>query len=1671
MNGFYRLNRDLAAALFGVLLLFFAFGVQAQTVTNTAHARWTDAGSLRTASSNTVELNVIPDTVILETLQALPGSGTVSATAAHCGGLALPISGTRSSSGIASLARTTTLIAGERLYFRLVAPRSNRDPAVIDSITTTLVTSNGDREVLTVFETTPDSGVFIGAIPTTATPPVAVHGDCRLSVAPGDTVLVECRNGNEPRPIAVTRVAILADPFGLIFDSEDGSPVDGATVSMVDALTGAPARVFADDGVTPWPATVVSGQQVIDGAGNFYSFLPGEYRFPLAPLGQYRIVVGPPSPYTAPSGASAAQIASLTRPDGGPLLIVPGSYGGVITLASPAPVRVDIPVDRPGVAVSLTKSASRASAAPGDAVFYTIRATNSDPSRAKRQVVLSDVPSKWLRLRKDSIRVDGAPAPGAVSVAADGRTITIALGDVAAAATRVVTYAMAVRADAPPGQALNRAEATDSRGLKSVASAVLRIERETIAGRMTIIGRIVDGACGVAGPHQGIPGVRVMLEDGSFVLTDAEGRYHFEGIVPGTHVVQAAQETLPNSGTFVDCVRATRNAGKANSRFVTGQGGSLVQVDFTATLPEIQTASLSEKKELISVREAAGGEVDWLAQGDGPTEFLFPAPDHNPRAPAVRVAIRHRQGQAVELFADGKPVDPIAFDGAKASSSGYAVSVWRGIPLSGESTRLTATVRNANGDVSDALTRDVHFAATPARVELVRERSRLVADGASRPVLAVRVVDRLGRPVHAGLTGGFQINAPYESAAQLDAMQTRQLSGLDRAAPSWTIKGDDGIALVELAPTMVSGPLKLDFAFADDQVTRKQTLDAWIIPGAQKWTLVGLAEGTAGARSVASQMERKGRFDSDLGKDARVAFYAKGKVLGRALLTVAYDSAKQKDDQRLLGAIDPNAYYTVFADAADRRFDAASREKLYIRIEAATFYALYGDIVTGFDQTQLARYQRSLTGTKAEGQFGALHVQGFAAKTSDLHRRDEIQGGGISGPYRLSSRDPIANSETVTIEVRDRFRSELVVASRNLNRFIDYDIDLLSGTISFKEPILSRDVDLNPQFIVIDYEIDRARGGKLNAGLRGDATMLGGKVRVGASAISDTASAGGQRASLGAADIKVRLAADTELRAEAALSRTAGNTSEAWLVELEHHDGRLDLLGYIRSVGDDFGLGQINGAERGRRKVGIDGRYRFDEALSLIASAWYDDSLTDTTRRHAIELNGLYRTQTTDFRVGIAHFADRLQDGERGGSTVLEAAATRRMLDNKLELTGAASIALGKAESLDLPSRYRIGLRYALTPAIKLTGTYEIAQGEAIKARTARAGVELSPWDGARVLGSLGRQDIAENGKRSFAAFGLSQSVQVSKQITLDATLDSARTLGRFDASRLVNPDHPASSGGLVGEAGTLAEDFTALTLGGTWRREQWTAIARGEYRDGAFADRTGVTFGAIRQIGEGSAVGGGFSWTRAEGEGGTTSEVFDGAISAAYRPGNSPLAVLTKLEFRSDSIASAVAGEAGPAGRTALTIDGDAKARRLIGSVSANWSPKEEDDGQRVQRHEIGLFAAVRHSFDRYEGFDLRGTSLFGGLDARIGVGKRIEIGGTVTVRHSLSDHTTLFAIGPQVGVSPTDDVLLTVGYNLSGFRDRDFAATRSTEKGLFASVKLKFDADTLGFLGLGRR
>ncbi len=180
-----------------------------------------------------------------------------------------------------------------------------------------------------------------------------MKGDCVLSVHPGDSISLSGKNATSGQSSQGTGIAILIDPYGNVFDSGDGSPVAGTRVTLIDVATGQPATVFGDDGVSIYPSSMIVGSTVTDSSGATYKYDAGDYRFPFARAGTYRLLVETPAPYQVPSKASAADIASLVDPHGEPFEVSAASYGAQFVLNSPSPVRIDVPADRPGIGLEI----------------------------------------------------------------------------------------------------------------------------------------------------------------------------------------------------------------------------------------------------------------------------------------------------------------------------------------------------------------------------------------------------------------------------------------------------------------------------------------------------------------------------------------------------------------------------------------------------------------------------------------------------------------------------------------------------------------------------------------------------------------------------------------------------------------------------------------------------------------------------------------------------------------------------------------------------------------------------------------------------------------------------------------------------------------------------------------------------------------------------------------------------------------------------------------------------------------------------------------------------------------------------------------------------------------------------------------------------------------------
>ncbi|RLB78356.1 MAG: hypothetical protein DRH06_01845, partial [Deltaproteobacteria bacterium] len=259
---------------------------------------------------------------------------------------------------------TAVFHVGEPLFLRTTDGDQNLDPTLAETIVVTVTSAEtGDREVLLLIETGSDSGIFSGYLGTTAAPAGSDNG--LLSLIANGTLTASYYDSDDGSDS--TTAAALVDPFGLVFDSTTGQPIDGVTVTLVDAASGLPATVMGDDGVSSYPSSVISGATTTDSSGHTYTPPVGGYRFPLIASGDYRLEITPPEGYRAPSIVPTALIQMLP---GAPFSIESGSRGGNFAVNPGPTIQIDIPIDSGPGATGLwvKKETNKSRAAIGDFV-------------------------------------------------------------------------------------------------------------------------------------------------------------------------------------------------------------------------------------------------------------------------------------------------------------------------------------------------------------------------------------------------------------------------------------------------------------------------------------------------------------------------------------------------------------------------------------------------------------------------------------------------------------------------------------------------------------------------------------------------------------------------------------------------------------------------------------------------------------------------------------------------------------------------------------------------------------------------------------------------------------------------------------------------------------------------------------------------------------------------------------------------------------------------------------------------------------------------------------------------------------------------------------------------------------------------------------------------------
>jgi uncharacterized repeat protein (TIGR01451 family) len=1562
-----------------------------------------------------------------------------------------------------NLVPAETYLPGELMVVRVVDVGQNGNEDTIETVVIRVTADNGDRLTLRLYEDTPNSGHFYGFFPSS---PNQTAPNDRTLTAPQDALLtatyVDAFDASE-----VSVDTALVDPFGSVFDSYTGELIDNIRVSIVNADTGLPAEVLGIDGSGAYPAEVQTGESVTDTNRITYPASQGTFFFPIVAPGRYRLSVDAPEGYVFPSSRSASEIQDLAS---GPYeLRTDASFGDVFEVTSTGPLNIDLPID-PAGDLTIRKRASDPQAAIGDFVGYTITLENTGTVPAP--FALQDNLPTGLRYVSGTARVNGQPFNDP-QISGDGLGLLFEGGLVLPASTIQLTYLTAVGPGTPQGEAVNRAIAVNRTGaaLSNPTEATIYIEEDLLTSRMTIVGRVAEAACAPDDAWarsilngDGVPGVRLYMETGQYVVTDENGLYHFEGIEPGTHVVQVDEATLPPGYEPVICEENTRYAGSALSKFVDAQGGSVWRANFY--LRQTDTVTKAETLDVAPGRDEAVYDAQWLdTQTSSDFDWVYPASDQPPQGRSVELGILHGPQQRVQVQLNGTIVPGLNFSGRDLSSTrDVAISRWAGVDIQRGANRFVAILLDETGNELNRIERVVWFVDEVDRAFHVDDQSRLIADGRNKPVIAVRLESGDGHPVHEGRVVDIAVEEPYRLAQEAEEeFESPVDAGF--SAVSGIRVGANGIAYVELEPTLDSGRARVHVSLEDGST---QEIDVWLKPEKRDWIIVGLAE----AEGMASKLENtEGRCVDELTSDGRLAFFAKGVIKGDWLLTVALDTAKRHgaQDGEIFDRIDPNAYYTLYGDRTWQNNNAESRYPVYVKLEKNTFQAVFGDYETGFTETDLGRYSRRLSGLKADYESAALSVTAFAAETNQSFVKDELAADGTSGPYRLSQAPLVRSSEIITVETRNRVRPDEVVSLRPLSRYIDYEIDYTTGELFFRQPVAATDSALNPNVIVIDYETsDRGTRG-VTAGLRAASRFADGAIQTGITVIHEDD--GSTRDTTGSdligTDVTLKVGANTELRAEYAKSETQserGRTSgDAVLIEATRRTDRISATGYYREESEGFGLGQQASSTSAIRRLGaqisaelgvIDKADSSDRIVrSIEAQAYHETNLSQDAERNVGDIVWQQDSQTLGVRAGFRAVSENFGETAAPRQSVLALAGLRKsFVDQGLTISAVFEKPIkargNNSEEVTLfPERTVLGVDKSLGQRATANLRHEITNGANASGQNTFAGITWQPLGGTKISAST---DMITNdsGRRIGATVGVDQVWQINQAWSVGAGLARRTNVDGTDTP--LDPTADVALGPLedgIRSPLTGAEQYRSGYLGAAYQSEDMAGSARLEARESTSGSRLVAVLGGAREITKSLSFSGAarHQWENPTGQ--AVREETDIWLGAAWRPRGEGVIVLNRLD----------------AGRAR---QGDDQNRtKIVNNLAVN--------AMVTKQTQVSLYHGFKHVETEFEGAQASGTTHLIGAEVRHDVYKGVDIGLQTTWSSSDASRTETWSFGPSVGFSPDKNVWVSLGWNVSGFGDADFEAAKYRNEGPYIKLRAKFDQNTakglLSSLGLG--
>ncbi len=1336
------------------------------------------------------------------------------------------------------------------------------------------------------------------------------------------------------------------------------------------------------------------------------------------------------------------------------------------------------------------KTARTQTAGIGELITYDVRVTNGTGTLLQN-LNLVDVLPVGVQYLVGSARLDDATLTAPESIV-DGK-VTFELGATATGITHQLSYSVRVGPGALGTVARNLVQAHAGTTMSNVASAAVTIRDSAFADEGIIAGKVfVD--CNqnrIQDPGDlGIPGVRVFMENGTWVISDSEGKYSFVGIRPATHVLKLDLISLPHGAELTTL--SNRNAGVGDSQFVDLKRGEFRQADFAEgsctesilaqvmlrrTEGEVRVAETSQRLDidLRQVERPINADprslpssgvlgIDGAVKSFEPLVNLqrkvVPAPLRTEVSAPPRIALETvlatlnpelgfidlqdgdtlpgRQmsvrvkgiaGTDFELRVNDAVV-PNGRVGQRSVRADGGVQAWEyvAVRFAQGVNRLALRQLDPFGNVRGEIDIDVLAPGTVGR--LVLDHANVaVADGRTPLPVVVRLSDEKDVPVTVRLPITLESTVGWWDVEDLNP---------NEPGVQTIIAG--GEALFDLLPP--DNPADASIRVSNGSLV--STSQVSFTPELRPLVVAGVVEGIIGLsrldRADVNPVAAADGFEDEIGGfsfagdgDAvggRAALYLKGRVWGERLLTLAYDSDKDLSD-RLFRDIRPDEFYPVYGDAAIKGFDAQSTGKLFVRVDKGQSFFLYGDYTTqaGHEARKLSNYQRSLNGFKQHYESGRVSINLFAAYDNNRQVVIEVPARGISGPYDINDPGLIFGSDIVEIVTRDRDQPSLVINTIPQNRFVDYSLDVTTGAILFNRPVSTLDENLNPNFIRITYESDTGGASAWQYGFDGQVRLTD-WLEVGATAVKDEDVI--DQYELYGANVTVALAENTRAIAEVVQSNTiVEDRGRAARVEVRHEGDRLSGSAHVLQSDTNF-VNPNATLSAGRKETALKFAYRFNYNTQ-VEGEWLStaDRVTEATRRGKVLR--IYRDLSDNFRAQV---------GVRDVN----------------ETTSAALSASGEVQPVDFTSVLaRLDWQPVDIQAASLFTEYEQDMA-ASESRLWALGAEYQLSDRALVYvrhellssltGTFGLSD--QSVSQNSTLIGLNLDYQDNTRVFSEYRVrdafsgrESEAALGvgrgwqltdalRFDGS--FERIHPLGATGNESTALTALLDYTGSEL--------WKATTRFEVRQSNDAQSLLSTLGLLRKLSRDWTVLAqhtlSINWQRDSGD-----RLYDQRLRTglAYRQTDTNVwNALARYEYKVQSDDAV----------------GD-RRKAHVWSATANVQPRGDWSVSTVYSGKyVAARAGVRYSSSAHS----IGGRVTHDLSERIDVGLSL---GLLTDRNL---DTYKAQAGVEAGYLLMSNLWVSVGYNWFGYTDEDLHTYNYTNPGVYTRFRFKFSEDLFSWL-----